>query len=90
MGGVLENSTDPVEWSAKTDVEALPVKPVVTEKDHNPDLVDWDGPDDPENPFNWPSYKKWRQLIFMAINTFLTYVSTSNASRSFFYTLHLL
>lgn len=72
----MENSTDPVELPAKTDIEAPPVKPVVTEKDRDPDLVDWDGPDDPENPFNWPSYKKWRQLIFMAINTFLTYVLT--------------
>lgn len=22
-------------------------------------IVDWDGPDDPENPFNWPKKKKW-------------------------------
>ncbi|KAE8361496.1 major facilitator superfamily domain-containing protein [Aspergillus caelatus] len=53
----------------KPDTEALPVQP---EKEQDPDLVDWDGLDDPENPFNWPSWKKWRQLIFMAINTFLT------------------
>ncbi|KAJ5552202.1 major facilitator superfamily domain-containing protein [Penicillium frequentans] len=77
MGGAMENSTDPVELSAKTDIEAPPVKLVVTEKDRDPDLVDWDGPDDPENPFNWPSYKKWRQLIFMAINTFLTPLASS-------------
>lgn len=92
MGGTMENSTDPVELSAKTDIEAPPVKLVVTEKDRDPDLVDWDGPDDPENPFNWPSYKKWRQLIFMAINTFLTYVPVSKASNStleVLYTLYL-
>jgi len=35
-------------------------------KDHSPlsidpdvQIVDWDGPDDPENPFNWPKKKKW-------------------------------
>lgn len=22
-------------------------------------LVEWDGPDDPENPMNWPIIKKW-------------------------------
>lgn len=22
-------------------------------------IVDWDGPDDPGNPFNWPTKKKW-------------------------------
>ncbi|KAJ5724131.1 major facilitator superfamily domain-containing protein, partial [Penicillium malachiteum] len=61
----------------KSDIEASPVQPVVTEKEPDPDLVDWDGPDDPENPFNWPSYKKWRQLILMAINTFLTPLASS-------------
>jgi hypothetical protein len=39
----------------------------------DPNLVTWDGPDDPENPFNWKTYKKARQLVFMAFNTFLTY-----------------
>ena len=34
--------------------------------------VDWDGPDDQENPFNWPTWKKMRQLVLMAFNTFIT------------------
>jgi hypothetical protein len=29
-----------------------------TEKDGK-ELVDWDGPDDPENPFNWSVGYKW-------------------------------
>lgn len=41
----------------------------------DPNLVTWDGPDDPENPFNWKPYKKARQLVFMAFNTFLTYAA---------------
>src|ERR1700751_1673587 len=24
-----------------------------------PNLVDWDGPDDPQNPQNWPRWRKW-------------------------------
>lgn len=35
-------------------------------------LVEFDGPDDPENPFNWPTWKKGRQLVLMAFNTFIT------------------
>lgn len=35
-------------------------------------VVDWDGPDDPHNPFNWTGFKKYRQLTGMAFNTFLT------------------
>jgi hypothetical protein len=36
--------------------------------------VDWDGPDDPENPMNWSNRKKMQQLVLMAANTFITYV----------------
>jgi hypothetical protein len=36
--------------------------------------VDWDGPDDPENPMNWTQRKKMQQLVLMAANTFITYV----------------
>lgn len=42
---------------------------------HSDNVVDYDGPDDPENPFNWPRWKKGRQLVLMAFNTFITYVS---------------
>lgn len=38
----------------------------------DPYVVDWDGPDDPHNPFNWTTFKKFRQLVGMAFNTFLT------------------
>jgi hypothetical protein len=36
------------------------------------DLVGWDGPEDPQNPMNWPGSKKYIQLGVMALNTFLT------------------
>ncbi|KAL3447437.1 major facilitator superfamily domain-containing protein [Aspergillus insuetus] len=44
---------------------------------HDPNLVDFDGPDDPENPFNWPTWKKGRQLVLMAFNTFLSPLASS-------------
>lgn len=40
-------------------------------KEDDTTLVDWDGPDDPANPFNWSTPKKARQLVFMAFNTFV-------------------
>ncbi|KAJ5625297.1 MFS transporter [Penicillium lagena] len=43
----------------------------------DPSLVGWDGPNDPENPFHWSTYKKARQLVFMALNTFLTCLASS-------------
>jgi hypothetical protein len=38
----------------------------------DPNLVSWDGPDDINNPFNWPVKKKARQVLLMAVNTFIT------------------
>ncbi|KAK0637882.1 putative MFS-type transporter [Lasiodiplodia hormozganensis] len=38
-------------------------------------IVTWDGPDDPENPFNWPSSKKWRVTVLACSITFLSGIS---------------
>ncbi|RMZ78701.1 hypothetical protein DV737_g3770, partial [Chaetothyriales sp. CBS 132003] len=31
------------------------------------DIVDWNGPDDPENPVNWPDEKRWAHVILVAV-----------------------
>jgi hypothetical protein len=57
-------------------------KETVTQDDEikeDPNIVDFDGPDDPENPFNWPTWKKGRQLALMSFNTFITWVAHSNS-----------
>ncbi|KAK9248953.1 major facilitator superfamily domain-containing protein [Lipomyces tetrasporus] len=43
----------------------------------DPELVTWDGPDDPENPRNWVRSKKWRATIAISIYTFLGPFSSS-------------
>lgn len=30
-------------------------------------VVDWNGPDDPENPLNWPAKKSFGHVIIVAI-----------------------
>ncbi|KAL1733727.1 major facilitator superfamily domain-containing protein [Schizophyllum commune] len=45
--------------------------------DQNVLVVDWDGPDDPQNPKNWPRAKKWRATIIVSLFTFITPVSSS-------------
>ncbi|MCJ1248048.1 hypothetical protein MMC30_005263 [Trapelia coarctata] len=43
----------------------------------DPDLVDWDGPDDPANPMNWPVSKKWIVTISFSCMTFcITFASS--------------
>ncbi|CAG8288246.1 unnamed protein product [Penicillium salamii] len=59
-----------LEKQAETNIE-----PKAETKD--PNLVDYDGPDDTENPFNWPTWKKGRQLVLMAFNTFITPLASS-------------
>jgi len=41
----------------------------------DPNIVDWDGPNDPENPLNWSSGLKWGIVATVSSITFITYVS---------------
>ncbi|EGX52220.1 hypothetical protein TWF173_005218 [Orbilia oligospora] len=43
----------------------------------DPNLVDWDGPDDPENPLNWSIKKKWIATVVVSSFTFISPVSSS-------------
>lgn len=40
--------------------------------------LDWDGPDDPDNPWNWPSSKRWFGTIVPGCFCLLVYVPTDN------------
>ncbi|PYI00744.1 MFS general substrate transporter [Aspergillus sclerotiicarbonarius CBS 121057] len=68
-----------------TDLEKGEVPPTVqptqeldnAPEHHDANIVDYDGPDDPESPFNWPRWKKGRQLVLMAFNTFITPLASS-------------
>lgn len=40
----------------------------------DPNVVDFDGPDDPENPMNWPSAKKTVAIAIVSLMTLLSYV----------------
>ncbi|CAI7573574.1 unnamed protein product [Penicillium crustosum] len=47
------------------------------EKTRDPNIVDWDGPDDPENPLNWTSGRKITATCSIALITFLTPLGSS-------------
>ena len=34
------------------------------EQETKNNVVDWDGPDDPQNPRNWPGWKRMTQVFF--------------------------
>lgn len=35
-----------------------------TEQETKDNVVDWEGSDDPENPRNWPAWKRVIQVVF--------------------------
>jgi MFS family permease len=39
--------------------------------------VKWDGPDDPENPRNWPNKKKWITITIVSLFTLISPVSST-------------
>ncbi|KAJ5314042.1 uncharacterized protein N7443_000926 [Penicillium atrosanguineum] len=43
----------------------------------DPNIVDWDGPDDPENPLNWTAKKKVTATVSIALITLLTPLGSS-------------
>lgn len=43
----------------------------------DPNLVEWDGPDDPGNPMNWPRSKKWLNTMMLASVTFAVTFASS-------------
>ncbi|WYZ36996.1 hypothetical protein EsH8_II_000502 [Colletotrichum jinshuiense] len=40
------------------------------EEEQDPNIVDWDGPDDPQNPQNWPMKMKWINVGLISMLTF--------------------
>ncbi|KAJ5558176.1 hypothetical protein N7535_008392 [Penicillium sp. DV-2018c] len=63
-----------------TDLEKGPVQSADAEKgekETDPNIVDWDGPDDPANPLNWSSRRKVGATCSIALITFLTPLGSS-------------
>ena len=46
--------------------------PTAGEESVDPNIVDWEGDDDPEKPINWPNRTKWRNVFTISALTLLT------------------
>ena len=49
-------------------------KSTITEPE--PNEIWWDGPEDPANPLNWSSSRKWSIVFVLSLITLITYVFT--------------
>ncbi|KAH8424265.1 MFS transporter [Aspergillus melleus] len=73
-----KHSTGPKEpetSTEKTDVDLEAGPPAITNRD--PDLVTWDGPNDPENPKNWPDGVRWKNTWAVSLFVFISPISSS-------------
>jgi len=63
------------------DVEARPkmkkTKSRASSKSRDPNLISWDGADDPDNPKNWAMKRKWAATFVVSSFTFISPVSSS-------------
>ena len=55
--------------------EGPPQKPKEQERDLN--VIEWDGPDDPENPMNFKPAKKWTMTVLFGLITFVITFASS-------------
>ncbi|KAH8889865.1 major facilitator superfamily transporter [Thozetella sp. PMI_491] len=64
---------------SRRDVEVgSPLEQAATERsDRDPNLVTWDGPDDPCNPKAWPFAKKWAAITIVSFFTLISPVSST-------------
>lgn len=64
----------------QTDVEKAARPPLQTRqssKRKDPNIVTWEGPDDPENPKNWTRRRRWAATLIVSSFTFISPVSSS-------------
>jgi hypothetical protein len=66
----LEAATIVAEPESEPGTSDGPKDEVAAESD--PNIVDWDGPADPENPMNWPDKRKWLNIAVLSILTLVT------------------
>ncbi|KAJ5082220.1 hypothetical protein N7532_011263 [Penicillium argentinense] len=62
-----------LEAGTKTTEDAIEKEDVA----RDPNIVDWDGPNDPENPLNWTKKQKVSATVSIALITFLTPLGSS-------------
>lgn len=66
-GGPIDTTTSAEGEDAKEGEEAP----------RDPNIVDWEGPDDPQNPMNWTASKKWANIAILSFLTLLTPLASS-------------
>ncbi|KAF4806296.1 Efflux pump rdc3 [Colletotrichum siamense] len=62
---------DPLSTSSNHDLESY------RRTDGDPTTVEWNGPNDPEHPLNWPDGKKWMNIAILSLLSIVTPLGSS-------------
>lgn len=74
----LEKDDDPSNFYEKLPDTSVPAKDYGGEYTTiDPELVTWDGPDDPNNPRNWPNGERMFQTFLVSLYTLISPMSSS-------------
>lgn len=70
----VHTTTDPDNSTLNhdADVEAGVVAKAEVDDMSDPNVVDWNGSEDPDNPMNWPENKKWLNILILSLLTIVT------------------
>lgn len=71
----IEKGVQSISNSIHSENQTLEGEAPAQEQERDPDIVDWDGPDDPQNPQNWTPGKKWQIIAALGFITLITYVA---------------
>jgi hypothetical protein len=75
-GSTPTASSRELNTNLEADIEKGFIQPASEEQKQipiDPNIVNWDGPDDPENPLNWTPKRKLGATMSIALITLLTY-----------------
>lgn len=82
-GETVNNSSEEDLENGREGEESKKAEDLKKKGEKDPNLIEWDGPDDPENPMNWAPRKKWIVTVMLGMMTFcVTFASSvfSNAT----------
>lgn len=72
-----DSSSNATDADVERNAESKPQPVQADVQNLRPDLVEFDGPNDPDNPKNWPKSKKWAITVSMGMMTFVVTFASS-------------
>ncbi|KAI9658888.1 MAG: hypothetical protein M1821_001848 [Bathelium mastoideum] len=77
LNGDASRDLEKQEADASSKTSARKEEIAIIDESQDSNIVDWDGPDDPQNPMNWTAGRRWGMIAVVSAITFLTPLGSS-------------